>query len=151
VTVGYIFCYEASQIQKQIEWLTKCWTIVSDLLILTYWYRNDSFREALTTGILLKEICNTILLVLWLCNNFSDTLTSLIYFLFSILKSYQSVLYTSFYEKWPASCHVFVKWPVGGWTTLDEKNQGCFAVLGSPTIEFLHLHCAPSFRPIWWR
>ena len=56
---------------------------VSGLLPQTYWYwyRNDSVREASTTGIAL--ICNKFLLLL--CNNFDDTLTSLTYFPFCIL------------------------------------------------------------------
>ena len=53
--VGYIFYYEASQIQNINQMSGEALSIVSDLLPLTYWcwYRNDSFREASTTGIAL--------------------------------------------------------------------------------------------------
>ena len=57
VRVGYIFYYEASQIQNINRMSGEVLSIVSELLPPTYWYRNDSVREASTTGIAL--MCNT--------------------------------------------------------------------------------------------
>jgi len=50
--VGYIFYYEASQTQNINRMSGEALSIVSDLLPLTYWcwYRNESVREASTTG-----------------------------------------------------------------------------------------------------
>jgi len=77
--VGYIFYYEANQSQNINRMAGKALSIVSDLLPLRYWYwyRNHSVREVSTTGI--ASVYNKILLLL--CNNFNDTLTSLTYIL----------------------------------------------------------------------
>jgi len=58
------------------------------------------------TGTPQIEIYNKLLL----CYNFNDALTYLPFFIFRYCESV--VLYI-IYWKWLASCHVFVKWPVG--------------------------------------
>jgi len=47
---------------------------------------------------------------LLLCNNFNDALT---YVLFLVLNLVNPVVLYIILSTWPASCHVFVKWPVG--------------------------------------
>ena len=40
-------------------------------------------------------------------------MTLLLIFPFLVLNFASLLFYTTFYWKWPASCHVVVKWPVG--------------------------------------
>ena len=97
VRVGYIFYYEASQIQNINRMSGEALSTVSDLLPLTYWYwcRNDSVRGASTTGIMhwfvinLYFYCAIISMTRWLHSPI---------FLFL---SCQSVFYTPFYETLP--------------------------------------------------
>jgi len=98
----------------------------------TYGYRNDSVREASTTIIPQIEICNKLLYLL-LCNKFCD---SFAYFPLSILNLVNPLFHASFCWKWPESCHVFVRWPVGsGDSRVKEVGGHCRAKLkvGGPT------------------
>jgi len=45
-----------------------------------------------------------------LCSNFNDALT---YLPFLVLNVVNTLLYSSFYWKWPSSYHIFVKWDEG--------------------------------------
>ena len=113
VRVGYIFTMKQVKSKTLIECLWLADSIVSGLLPVTYWfwYRNDSVRETSTTGIAL--ICNKFLLLL--CNDFNDTLTSLIYFPFCILSI--CFLSTILWEV-ARELSFFLIWPV------DQKYFG---------------------------
>jgi len=84
--------------------------------------------EASTTGIPLIEICSELLL----CNNFNDALTCLSFFSLNLLNL---LFYASFYWKWPASCHVYVKWPVGQ-KQLDHSGLNQLPTLVVQTAAF---------------
>jgi len=55
-----------SILKTEIEWQTKHRTTIGDVLPPTYWYgaRNDSVREASTTGIALTEICSKLFIAI---------------------------------------------------------------------------------------
>jgi len=93
--------------EKEIEWQTKHWTIVSGSLPLTLVLIKYSFIEASITGIPLIDIDNMFLFVL--CNNFNDALT---YLFPSALYLVNLVFHTSVGWKRPKSCHVFLNGPI---------------------------------------
>jgi len=94
-----------------------------------------------------RSVINRLLLQ---CNNFNDTHTKLTYFPFSILNTVNLMFYTSFCWKWPASCHVFVKWPVG------QKQLDHAALEYLPTLWWYHEwvsigHCEFRWATVWQR
>ena len=119
--------WSKSNKQNEIEWKAKHRTIFSDLLPLTYWYWNNSVREALTRRIALIEIRNKLFIAIVEMTSMTRSLNSPIFTFHLSISLVNLMFYTTFCWKWTASCHVFVKWPVGQ-KSLDHavvNDSGC--------------------------
>jgi len=92
------FMMKQSNLKTEIEWEAKHCQIV--------------LGEASASGIQLIEIFNKLLFAI-VSMTHPLSMTHSLVFPFLVLTVLNLLFYTSFCWKWPASCHVFVKWPVG--------------------------------------